>query len=56
MKRATPFLSKCPSNWIEATESMMSETMFLVSRNGPMAFMVKEECGRVFRCTLGEAL
>lgn len=53
MSRATPYLSKPTTEWNELFEKLSNSTFFLLSRNGPTVFRVKDEEEKIFKVTLG---
>ena len=53
MSRSTFFVSKEPAGWDNLLQDLSNSKIYLLARNGPSVFLLKDDSGATFRCTLG---
>eukprot|EP01040_Poterioochromonas_malhamensis_P004732 gene4732-5078_t len=53
MMRSTPYINKPPENWFTLLQALSERTLFLMSRNGPTVFKIRDEDDKMFKVTLG---
>mmetsp|Transcript_176 Transcript_176/g.280 ORF Transcript_176/g.280 Transcript_176/m.280 type:complete len:554 (-) Transcript_176:143-1804(-) len=51
--RQTPFRNRPPSSWADDILALQQSRLFLVSKPGPLAFILKTETDSIFKCVIG---
>lgn len=51
-QRATSYLSKPNTNWLQQINILSSTTFFLVGKSGPTVFNIRDEEGKIFKVTI----